>query len=234
VPRSTVVLAAAFLVGCAADIGPGMGDPDGGGSSGGADAGEVPSPDAGPPGDPLGSFQLTYYWITDEADYTGVPDTDVFDPSCNVLATVTSNFFDSLRLEGTGRLIDDRVINYWGACACSNSPCFEEVDAGHPWGSGSMSRALVPFRSIAVDTGVLTIGHTYYAPALDGVAVPGDSPWGDFAHDGCLVADDTGGGINGMHVDFFVALRDAYVTLDGDLALDQIDLYDGGARCPDN
>jgi len=187
--------------------------------------------DAAPAGDLLGLFQLTYYWVAYEGDYPGVPDTDIYDPDCNVLATVTADFADNLALEGTGRLLDGRVLNYWGSCACPSSPCFHEVDADHPWGVGVQNRALAPFRSVAVDSDVIPYGTQLYAPDLDGVLMPGDAPWGDFVHDGCLSADDTGGAIIGMHIDFFAAQREYYVELNGELGLDDITLYDGGARC---
>ena len=50
-------------------------------------------------------------------------------------------------------------------------------------------------------------------------------------HDGCLSADDTGGAIIGMHIDFFAALRDYYVDINGRIGLSDITLHDGGARC---
>jgi 3D (Asp-Asp-Asp) domain-containing protein len=92
------------------------------------------------------------------------------------------------------------------------------------------NRALVPYRSIAVDTGVLTIGHRYYVEELDGVTMPGDP--GGFVHDGCVTADDVGGGISGMHIDWFVALKQSYLDLDGQLGLGHVTVHEGGARCP--
>lgn len=223
--RGSTAFVALALIGCAGEISAGD-DVD----AGAADAaGQV---DAPPPGDPLGSFVLTYYWVADEADYPGIADTEVFDADCLLLATVSADFFDALALEGTGRLLDDRVLNYEGACGCATSPCFFEVDAEHPWGSGSMDRPLVPFRSVAVDPLVVPIGARLWIAELDGVAMPGEPPWGGFVHDGCVAADDTGGAIDGAHLDFFAALREAYVDLDGRLALDTVEVTDGGARCP--
>ena len=43
---------------------------------------------------------------------------------------------------------------------------------------------------------------------------------------------DTGGGIVGQHLDWFVGLRASYAALDAALALDQVTVHDGGARCP--
>jgi 3D (Asp-Asp-Asp) domain-containing protein len=230
-----IVLAALVCAGCDGAV---TGDDDD--DVAGVDAGDVdappgpdarPSPDAAPPGELLGSYRLTYYWVTSEEDHPGAPDTDLYDDSCDQLATVSSEFFDSLRLEGTGRLLDGRVLNYWGACPCATSPCFFEVDADHPWGVGSMNRALVPFRSIAVDRDLIAIGAPIYVAELDGIDMPGDATAGAFTHDGCVTADDTGGGINGAHIDLFVGLRDYYVDLNGQLGLSDVTLYEAAARC---
>jgi 3D (Asp-Asp-Asp) domain-containing protein len=209
---------------------------------GGAGAGEAPDAEIEPdararpePGPSLGEFRLTYYWVTDEDEFTGDADTPIYDDDdgvCDVLGTVPAEFADSLDLEGTGRLADGRVINVDGACACPRSPCFVEVDAEHPWGYGVQNRALEPYRTFAVDRDVIEYGTTLYVPDLDGVMVPGDAPWGDFVHDGCVLAGDTGGGIVDMHVDWFVALRASYLDLDGRLDLDMVTVHDGGARCP--
>jgi len=213
------------------------GDDDDGGGSARADAGGTDGApvDAqrGEPGESLGSFELTYYWVASEADYGGPADTELYDPGCSVLATVSSDFADAIALEGTGRLLDGRLLNVAGACGCDRSPCFAEADADHPWGVGVQDRALVPFRSVAVDRDVIEYGTGLYLPALDGRTMPGESPWGDFAHDGCVVAADTGGAIVGMHVDFFVGLEDAYRDLDGELGLSETEVRDGGERCPD-
>src|SRR5262249_44370468 len=107
-----------------------------------------------------------------------------------------------------------------------------EVDTLHPWGIGVLDRALAPFRSVAVDPNVVPIGARLYVADLDGVRVPGEAPWGDFVHDGCVVADDRGGAIAGRHIDLFAALRPYYVALDSMLARRTVMIYDGGGRCP--
>jgi 3D (Asp-Asp-Asp) domain-containing protein len=205
------------------------------GSTGGAggsiaDAG-VDAP-VGQPGASLGDFELTFYWVTTEDEFSGPKDTDLFDSSCTLLATVASAFASSLALEGTGRLSDGRLLNYSGSCSCPTSPCYLEVDAAHPWGIGVQNKALVPFRSFAVDKDEIPYGTRLYVPALDGVSMPGDAPWGAFAHDGCVSADDTGGAIVGKHVDWFVALKTHYQTLDGQLGLSNVTIHEGGTRCP--
>jgi 3D (Asp-Asp-Asp) domain-containing protein len=205
---------------------------DGGGSAGiDTIASDGSAPDSAPPGDLLGAFELTYYWVAAEADFPGAADTDIFDPACRILATVPEAFARSLSIEGTGRLNDGRLLNYDGACGCPYSPCFFVVDADHPWGVGVQDRALVPFRSVAVDPQVIAFGDRLYALEIDGLMMPGDPPWGGFVHDGCLVADDTGGAIVGRHIDFFAALRAYYRDLDSRLGLSMVTLHTGAPRC---
>jgi 3D (Asp-Asp-Asp) domain-containing protein len=228
------LVTALVLLTCAAACG---GDDDAARDGGAVDSGGGGDPidaSAADPGASLGAFQLTYYWVAYEADYAGAADTDLFDPDCGVLATVSADFADAIALEGTGRLIDGRLLNVAGACGCASSPCFAEADADHPWGYGVEDRALVPFRTVAVDADVIDYGTGLYIPALDDLTMPGDAPWGDFVHDGCVVAGDTGGAIVGMHIDFFVGIRDAYLTLDGELGLSEAEVRDGGERCADH
>ena len=186
-------------------------------------------PDAGPV---RGGFALTYYWVTAEDEFAGAATATLYQPSCAALATVRPAFAASLDVEGTGRLTDGRLINVDGACGCPRSPCYVVAPTDHPWGTGVQDRALVPYRSIAVDRAVVPYGTALWLAELDGVDVPGTPPWGGFVHDGCVVAADTGGGIVGQHLDWFVGLRASYAALDAALALDQVTVHDGGARCP--
>ena len=232
-PRRAIALSMTIAPAIAATA---CGSPAGGGPDAGPDgtaaAIDGRLADAAPPGASRGSFELTYYWVTAEGDFTGAADTSIFDPGCAVLATVPAAFASSLDVEGTGRLADGTVINVSGACGCGRSPCYQPVDAQHPWGYGVQDRALVPFRTVAVDPSVIPYGTGLYLEELDGVTMPGDPPWGGFVHDGCVIAGDTGGGIIGMHVDFFSALKSGYEALDGQLGLTHVTVHDGGARCP--
>lgn len=196
------------------------------GAGGSADAGRSPS------GALLGTFQLTYYWVTAEDDFTGTKDTTLYDDACGTIAMVRTAFADALAVEGTGRLSDGRVVNVSGSCGCPSTTCYMLVDAQHPWGYGAQSNALVPFRSIAVDRNVIALGSHVYIAEFDGVTMPGDSSYGQFVHDGCVTADDVGGGIVGQHIDFFAALEAHYRTLDAQLGLNSVTVYQGGQRCP--
>ena len=160
-------------------------------------AGGGAAPASGEPGAALGSFELTYYWITEESAFGGSDSVSLYDDSCHELSKVPQGFADAIKLEGTGRLTDGTVLNYSGSCGCPTSPCYFAVDAEHPWGQGVQSRALVPFRSVAVDKSVVPYGSSLYIEQLDGVQMPGEAPWGGFVHDGCVSADDTGSAIIG-------------------------------------
>jgi 3D (Asp-Asp-Asp) domain-containing protein len=183
-----------------------------------------------PPGASLGTYQLTFYWVANEADYAGADNTNVYTSTCSVISKVPSSFASALKLEGTGRLTDGRVVNYHKSCGCSSNGCYVVVDDEHPWGIGVQNRPLVPFRSIAVDKNKIAYGSWVYVPALDGVTIP-EGPWGGaFEHDGCLQAADTGSAIVGKHFDFFVAMKSAYLDLVAELP-GNVTVHAGGDRC---
>jgi hypothetical protein len=181
----------------------------------------------GDPGNSLGVFDLTYYWVAFEGDFDPAPTSDIGTCGGQTIATVPTEFADALSLEGSGRLLDGRMINI-GGCGCGGGyDCFAELDIMRfPWGQGSQSNPLMPYVSIATDADVLAFGTSIYAPDLDGQPLPGGG-----THDGCLLAADVGGGINGMHIDWFVGLRENYLTLDSDVP-EQLELFEGGTLCP--
>jgi 3D (Asp-Asp-Asp) domain-containing protein len=187
-----------------------------------------PRPSAG---DPRGTFSLTYYWVTAEpavaADAKPAATVTIYDKTCTPLANVSAKFANELSLAGAGKLADDRMLSVAGDCACKRSPCFRVID--HAWGLGANNRPLVPFRSIAVDRKMIPIGTTLWIEQLDGADLPGTFP---SVHDGCVVADDVGGRIVGEKVDWFVGRQPYYVELNEALRLRDVQVFDGGERCP--
>ncbi|HUQ08217.1 MAG TPA: 3D domain-containing protein [Kofleriaceae bacterium] len=166
----------------------------------------------------------------------GVPDlVPLYDKKCAVLGNVSRPFAAQLALQGTGRLRDGRMLNVAGKCTCPRTPCFHVLPPHRKWGMGGSGQPLEPFRTVAVDPKRIKLGSLLYIPVLDGVRMPGRAPVGGFIHDGCVVAGDTGGGIQGAQLDLFVARR-AYVQ---GLArrggshgwMKKIDVLDGSARC---
>ncbi len=76
---------------------------------------------------------------------------------------------------------------------------FEPVPSDAPEGLGSDSRyRLVPYRTVAVDISVFPMGSVLFIPRLKGKKTPIG------VHDGYVFAGDTGVGINGPHLDFFL------------------------------
>jgi 3D (Asp-Asp-Asp) domain-containing protein len=209
---------------------------------------------------PLGRFDLTFYYVIGEEEVarmaakkaandnakrgaTGTelaaiaPSSDlvtIYEPkACKPIAEVTREFEAQLELQGTGKLRDGRVVNIWGACPCEHKPCFQVTET--QWGTAGTGKPLQPFRTVAVDRNVIKLGSLLYVPLLEGRTMPGRPPWGGFVHDGCLVADDTGGGINGHQLDLFVGRKGYFLGLaaaGGSHAWARhIPVYDGSKIC---
>jgi 3D (Asp-Asp-Asp) domain-containing protein len=202
-------------------------------------AAETPRDEAGPR--QLGQFSITFYYVVGEDELpakpvlvaandnrgsdAGASDTKLTSITsacdrvtlyagggrCEPIADVSKDFASQLALQGTGRLHDGRVLNIFGACNCNHSPCFKVTNA--QWGTAGTGRPLQPFRTIAVDPKVIKLGSLLYVPLLEGRLMPGRAPWGGFIHDGCVIADDTGGHIAGSRIDLFVGRKAYFVGL---------------------
>lgn len=181
------------------------------------------------PGRRLGRFRLTFYWMaTERRDRRQIT---LYRRSCRPIARVSRRFASRLVMEGTGALLDGRTVNVAGRCRCGFSPCFSVLGAGERWGVGVGDRPLTPYRSVAVDPRVVPIGTHLYIRELDGVHIPGRPPWGGFVHDGCVVADDRGGGVRGHQLDLYALGRGAWLTLMRRYHLSRVTVDAGGARC---
>jgi 3D (Asp-Asp-Asp) domain-containing protein len=163
-------------------------------------------------------WALRFYWLVLESDYDepaspNVPKSgrgkekvadntwvDLYTPFGFFMGRYTERFAWALRLEGSALMADGRVINYAGKCAFGYGTCFEQLDIDeHPFGRGAGPRPLIPFKSVAIDPRLVPIGEPLYIPEFDGLVLPDGS-----IHDGCVRADDTGGGIKKRKMDFFV------------------------------
>lgn len=229
-------------------------------------ASTVTEPAPAPPEQPLGKFQMTFYFIIHEAEMDGprpagasggaandnaevslasvgapltvaAPAPDLVplnDQACVPLAHVTRAFAAQVSMQGTGKLRDGRLVNVATRCQCGR-PCFHIVPAHREWGTGGSGRSLVPFRSVAVDPAVVKMGSMLYIPALDGQRMPGPRGVGGFVHDGCVVAVDTGGGIDGHQLDLFVGRRAYYKALarrGGSHSWSKrVEVWSGSGRC---
>lgn len=173
-----------------------------------------------PLGTLVGTFYNTYYYLAEETAYGGSPTAKLYSRSgttCNVIATVSSNFANAACIEGSARLADGRVINYAAPCSCGGpcSYCWSVLNpATHPWGMGSRGNALEPLRSWATDKDVIPYGTVLYVEEWDGLQIPAVDDLGGFVHDGCFRADDVGGAINGNHVDIFSGSKNLWPLLE--------------------
>lgn len=161
------------------------------------------------------------------------PQVTIYTGTCEPIAEVSKEFAAALALQGTGQLRDGRVVNVWGHCSCDHSPCFKVTES--KWGTAGTGRPLQPFRTVAVDPKVVKLGSLLYVPILEGRTMPGRSPWGGYVHDGCVVADDTGGGIDGHQLDLFVGRKGYYLGVSGKGGshawAKHVPVYDGTKIC---
>ncbi|MEP5624154.1 MAG: 3D domain-containing protein [Hyphomicrobiales bacterium] len=120
-------------------------------------------------------------------------------------------------IEGSVR-VSGKVYNYAGTkdprqADCSHDPS-ERVrwtKTNRPYGVGSKSNPLIPFKSLACDLGTVAnskpwvdggyakFGQRIYIPAAKDVILPDGTK-----HDGIFTCDDIGGKITGNHIDVFI------------------------------
>jgi hypothetical protein len=163
-------------------------------------------------------WALRFYWMVLESDYNepaspNVPRSgrgkekiadntwvDLYTPLGFFLGKYTERFAWALRLEGSALMADGRVINYAGRCNYGYGTCYQQLPVEeYPFGRGAGIRPLIPFKSVAIDPRLIRLGEPLYIPEFDGLMLPDGS-----IHDGCVRADDTGGGIKRRKMDFFV------------------------------
>lgn len=150
----------------------------------------------------VGSFRPTFYQTLDQAD-PAWPDEPATEPlyraDGSLIATVEPSFKHRLDIEGSGRLRDGRVVNIdekidesWRYLIAKNAT----------YGISERGSKLIPYRTIAVDPDVVKLGSVLYIPALKGIQLPSGE-----IHDGYVLAQDTGQGIDGYRMDLFVGFE---------------------------
>lgn len=156
----------------------------------------------------LGIFRNTYYDFPNETDFEG-PLVPLKDAGCRTLERVPQAFYESVCVQGSGRLASGSTASFAARdCSCAESCpgtgeriCFEQLDPSvFPWGRGAMGTPITPLLTVAVDSDVIPLGTVLYIPELDGL--PRDA-LGSAAHDGCFLAEDRGSKVRGKHVDVF-------------------------------
>ena len=154
----------------------------------------------------LGHFKPSFYWIALEKD-DGLPrNKPVLDMDGNILAMVSEKFMKELKMEGTGRLLDGRLLNYHGRVTLADGKTeirFRFCGSEAPYGYGYEDIPLIPFRSLAVDITVIPIGSKIYIPSVKGAKLPNGE-----IHDGMFTALDIGDAIKNKRIDVFTSFGD--------------------------
>ncbi len=161
------------------------------------DAVEHVQPVSGPGSEPvIARLRNTYYYLVREADYAKYPENDVLlDMQDRQLARVSSRFRKALDIEGSGHLMNGKVVNYAGV----KNGRVRYRYTRNPWGDGVGTCALVPFHSIAVDPKVVPLGSLVRIDETVNMVLPDGT-----LHDGLWRAVDVGGAIRGDRVDLYV------------------------------
>ena len=153
-----------------------------------------------------GDFLATFYWIALEKE-TGEPKTKaLLDIHGNTLAHVSESFWKSIRLEGTGRLLDNRILNFHQFKENedgSRDILFRVCPKEAAYGYGYENRPLVPFRTIAVDPEKIPLDSWIFIPQAKGALLPDGA-----IHDGFFRVLDVGSAIQGFRIDLFTSFGD--------------------------
>lgn len=159
----------------------------------------------------IGDLKPTFYWVAMETNDGQARNKELKDMDGNVLARVSAKFWSAIRLEGTGKLLDGRVINYKGRVDLPDGTkeiryivCPPEA----PYGYGYENLyVLHPFRSVAVDPRVVPIGSKVFIPKAVGIALPDGT-----THDGFFQAIDIGDAIQNKRIDMFTSYGDQSIV----------------------
>jgi 3D (Asp-Asp-Asp) domain-containing protein len=144
----------------------------------------------------IGKFRNTHYYVVMESDFKGEPiDSIILNMQEEILVRVNSKFKRAMDIEGTGKLIDGRVLNFAGRKNGQIRYRFTQSS----WGDGIGTCQLVPFHTVAVDPRRISVGSLVQIDETLGMLLPDGS-----RHDGLWRAEDVGSAIQGDRIDLFV------------------------------
>jgi 3D (Asp-Asp-Asp) domain-containing protein len=150
--------------------------------------------------EPIGKFKNTYYYLVSEHKYDDrnePKDTPMLAEDGSVLVYVKKSFYKAVKIEGSGKLNDGRVINF----SSYRDQTYHWAFTKHPVGRGVGNCALVPYKTIAVDPDMIPLGSLVYIDETKGMKLPDGS-----LHNGYWRADDKGGAIQEKRIDIFVGV----------------------------
>jgi 3D (Asp-Asp-Asp) domain-containing protein len=149
----------------------------------------------------IGDLKPTFYWVALETVDGQPKNNALLDINEKVLAMISDKFLKGISMEGTGKLLDGRVINFH--VRVNKQIRWRECPPSAPYGYGLEDYVLKPFHSVAVDPNVIPIPSRVFIPAAQGAVLPDGS-----IHDGYFEAVDIGEAIQNQRIDVFTAMGD--------------------------
>ncbi len=147
-------------------------------------------------GEPIGQFRNTWYCLALETEHTETPHNQkIYRRNDEVLAEVYEGFKKDLKIEGSGELLDGRIVNF---------DIVKEKEhryrvTPNQYGDGVGNCALVPFHTVAVDPETIPLGSLVRIKETEGMQLPDGT-----LHDGLWRAEDIGSAIKKDRIDLFV------------------------------
>lgn len=155
----------------------------------------------------IGKLRPSFYWVSIEPNDGANRDKKLLDVNGKFISNVSGNYLKKLSMEGTGLLLDGRVVNYHlrvtlpdGSREIRWRVCDPKIA---PYGYGIDEIPLVAFKSTAVDPKVVKIGSKLYIPDAIGAVLPDGT-----IHDGYFTAVDIGDLIQNKKIDIFTSFGD--------------------------
>ncbi|MEO0099762.1 MAG: 3D domain-containing protein [candidate division WOR-3 bacterium] len=140
----------------------------------------------------LGEFQITFYWIVKEEDYSGRRNTPLYLTNGKLLGYFPREFVRDFKIESCGKLKDGRLISW-----LKKQQRVKIVDKllGH-------GHFLVPLKSLASDPQILPLGLQVFIPAVCRMKI------GEEFHSGIFYTHDIGSKIIGKKIDIFLGEKE--------------------------
>lgn len=186
-----------------------------------------------------GKTIITFYWIFDPrikedwADSKGTAKINIIVPKTSTSKkdtlhyTINKQIYDRYEMEGSGFFFPSNPNNptgsdYWVINLQDDSKnLFEKLDKSkYPWGIDGQGKALVPFKSAAVDRKAIPLNSTIYVPFLDNLQLPdANKPGSTFRHNGVLNGTDESWSFDnfeytGAWIDVFVGSYKEFLVAD--------------------
>lgn len=203
---TTTAIVAAFLFSVGATSAFGEGASAHGERGPAPEGGEAPIEKPGEQLVEIGTFRPSFYWIAMEKKDGKPKNVELLDVDGKLLVKIGQPFFKELRMEGTGKLLDGRMVNFKarvekpdGTAEIRWRWCGPEA----PFGYGFEDYLLREYRSVAVDPKVIPLGSRVYIAEAKGTKLPDGS-----IHDGYFDAVDIGSMITEKKIDIFTSFGD--------------------------